>query len=86
VTLPNFVYDALGLLGAALFLIAFAGMQIEKLDPHKPTALLMNLGGAVLILVSLIHDFNLGSFVLETIWGVIAAYGLVRYFIRKRRN
>jgi hypothetical protein len=46
----------------------------------------MNLGGAVLILVSLIHDFNLGSFVLETIWGVIAAYGLVRYFIRKRRN
>ncbi len=85
-SLPNPVYDALGLIGAALFVIAFAGMQVEKLDPHKPPALLMNLVGAVLILVSLAHDFNLGSFVLETVWGLIAAFGLVRYFVRKNRG
>lgn len=83
-TLPGYVYDALGLIGAALFVIAFAGMQLEKLDPHKPPALLMNLAGAVLILISLVHDFNLGSFVLETIWGLIAAFGLVRYFVRRK--
>jgi hypothetical protein len=86
VTIPNFVYDALGLIGAALFVVAFAGMQLEKLDPHKPPALLMNLGGAVLILISLLHDFNLGSFVLETVWGLIALFGLVRYFLRKNRG
>ena len=85
-SLPSYVYDALGLIGAALFVIAFAGMQVEKLDPHKPPALLMNLVGAVLILVSLLHDFNLGSFVLETIWGLIALFGLARHFLRKNRG
>ena len=82
-TLPN-VYDALGLIGAALFVVAFAGMQTEKLDPHRPPALLMNLGGAVLILISLVHDFNLASFVLESVWGVIALYGLAKYLLKRR--
>jgi hypothetical protein len=84
-TLPD-LYDVLGLIGAALFVVAFGGMQAEKLDPHRPPALLMNLGGAVLILISLVHDFNLASFVLEAIWGAIALYGLVRYFLRKGRR
>ena len=85
-TLPSYVYDAMGLSGAALFVIAFGGMQLKKLDPHKPPAILMNLIGAVLILISLVHDFNLGSFVLETIWGLIAAFGLARHFLRKNRG
>ena len=85
-TLPNFVYDAMGLAGAGLFVIAFGGMQLNKLDPHKPPAILMNLVGAVLILISLVHDFNLGSFVLETIWALIAAYSLIRYFLGKNRG
>ena len=78
-------YDLLGLVGAALFVIAFGGMQTEKLDPHKPPALLMNLAGAVLILISLVHDFNLASFVLETVWGLIALYGLIKHLWRKNR-
>jgi hypothetical protein len=80
------LFDALGLIGAALFVVAFAGMQIEKLDPHRPPALLMNLIGAVLILISLLHDFNLAAFVLETIWGLVATYGLVKYLLRRRRR
>jgi hypothetical protein len=85
-SLPIDLFDALGLAGAALFVFAFAGMQFEKLDPHQPPALLMNLIGAVLILVSLVHDFNLAAFVLETIWGLVAIYGLVKYMLRRRRG
>jgi hypothetical protein len=84
--LPDFFFDALGLFGAAMFVVAYAGAQLDRLDPQKPAALALNLGGAILILVSLLHDFNLGSFVLETIWGLIAAFGLARYFFRKGRN
>jgi hypothetical protein len=84
VTLPDAFYDVLGLAGAALFIVAFAGMQVDKLDGREPPALLMNFAGAILILISLAHDFNLGSFVLETIWGLIALYGLVRWFLRRR--
>ncbi|HTI67599.1 MAG TPA: hypothetical protein VL460_08670 [Caulobacteraceae bacterium] len=84
-TLPN-LYDLLGLIGAALFVVAFAGMQTEKLDPHRPPALLMNLGGAVLILISLVHDFNLASFVLEAVWGAIALYGLVKFLMGRPKG
>jgi hypothetical protein len=76
---PLDIYDLLGLVGAALFVGAFGGVQAEKLDPHGPPALLMNLIGAVLILISLVHDFNLAAFVLESVWGVISFYGLARW-------
>ena len=76
--------DLLGLIGAALFLVAFAGVQAEKLNAHGVPALAMNLVGAILILISLVFAFNLASFVLEACWGLVAAYGLIRQALRKR--
>ena len=84
-TTPVTAYDALGLVGAALFVVAFAGVQVEKLDPRGAPALLMNFGGAVLVLISLIFAFNLASFVLESVWGLIALYGLIKLALRRRR-
>lgn len=83
-SLPLTIPNILGLIGAVLFVVAYAGMHLEKLDPHGVTALLMNLIGAVLVLISLAYDFNLPSFVLETIWGLVAAYGLIK-LVRRRR-
>lgn len=82
--LPDAFFNVLGLAGAALFVIAYAGAQLDRLDPQKPAALAVNLVGAILILISLVHDFNLGSFVLETIWGLIAALGLLRFLLKNR--
>ena len=78
--LPNI----LGLIGAGLFVVAFGGVQVERLDPHGAPALLMNFVGAILVLISLAYDFNLPSFVLESIWGLVAAYGLIK-LVRRRR-
>ena len=78
-------YDALGLAGAAMFLVSFAGVQIEKLDPHGWPSLTLNFVGAILILISLIYAFNLASFFLESAWGVIALYGLIKLVLRNRR-
>jgi hypothetical protein len=83
---PIDLYDILGLTGAALFLAAFGGVQLEKLDAHGPPALLMNFVGAVLILVSLVQDFNLAAFVLEAAWGLISLYGLARLLLRRGRT
>ena len=79
------LYDILGLAGAALFLAAYAGAQLERLDPLRLPALLMNLAGAILILLSLAEDFNLGAFVLEAAWGLIALFGLIKYALGRRR-
>ena len=43
----------------------------------------INLLGALLIVVSLYFQFNLASFVIEIFWILISIIGIVRYF-RKR--
>lgn len=78
------LYDLIGLVGAALFVGAYAGIQFGRLDPHRPPYLLMNLFGAILVLISLLFAFNLAAFVMETIWGLVAVYGLIRYVLRRR--
>lgn len=80
--LPN-PFDLLGLAGAALFVIAYAGVQIGRLDARAAPALAMNLVGAILVLISLTHAFNLAAFVLETVWGLLALYGLIRLAARR---
>jgi hypothetical protein len=70
--------DAAGLLGAGLILAAFALVQAKRLDPHKASALLMNLLGAGLVMASLTQRFNLAAFLLEAAWALVALWGLAR--------
>jgi Na+/phosphate symporter len=76
--------DALGPTGVAMMLVAYAGAQARRLDPVKAPALLMNLAGACLVMLSLTHDFNLAAFLMEACWAAVAAYGLVRTTITRR--
>jgi hypothetical protein len=79
-------FDAAGLVGVGLILIAYAGAQLRRLDPLKAPALLMNLAGASLILVSLTDRFNLAAFVMEAAWALVALYGLARLALDRRRR
>lgn len=74
-----------GLAGAALILGAYAGVQLKRLDPHRPPALLLNLFGAVLVLVSLCFEFNLAAALLEGAWVLIALWGLFDWVRRRGR-
>jgi hypothetical protein len=78
-------FDAAGLVGVALILAAYAAAQLRLLDPLRAPALLMNLAGASLVLVSLIDRFNLAAFVMEAAWALVALYGLLRIAFRRRR-
>ena len=73
-TLP----DALGVGGVLMILIAYAGATSGKLDARRAPALLLNLGGALLILVSLYFDFNLSAVLMEGAWALVAVIGLAR--------
>jgi len=68
--------DIVGLAGSALFIAAFAYANVSK-SLNKVWFNLANLAGAILLLISLSVSFNLAAFVLETVWGAIAAVGLV---------
>lgn len=79
-TLP----DIAGVIGVGLILVAYAGATTDRLDPKRAPALLLNLVGAGLILVSLVYDFNLSAVLMESAWALVAIVGLARLAIRPR--
>ncbi|WP_199269450.1 CBU_0592 family membrane protein [Cobetia sp. L2A1] len=76
--------DVIGMLGTTLVVGAFFMLQIGKLDSRSLTYNLMNLSGAVLLLLSLCINFNLASFVIEIFWIVASIVGLVRWRLSAR--
>ena len=78
--------EIVGLAGAALILGAYGGVQLKKLDPHRPAALLLNLIGASLVLVSLAYEFNLAAALLEGAWVLIALWGLFDWWRGRSRR
>ncbi len=71
-----------GLIGSASFLIAFVyANAAERMDPVRFN--ILNLVGALLLLISLSVHFNLAAFVLEAAWALIALWGLVRALRRR---
>jgi hypothetical protein len=75
--------DIAGLLGVAMILGAYAGAQLRRLDPVKAPALVLNLVGSSLILISLGRAFNLAAAVVEAAWAMIALFGLLRLAFRR---
>lgn len=72
-----------GVAGVLMVLVAYAGIHLDRLDPKAAPALLLNLAGSVLILLSMASgDFNLPACLMEAAWALTALYGLWR--LRRR--
>ena len=78
--------DAIGLVAPVLFLFAYAMISLGKWKPEMLRFQLFNLIGAILILVSLTEHWNLPVFILETCWGLISVYGVVKAINRMRHS
>jgi len=77
-------YDFCGLLGVMATLFAFFLLQDGRLKGDGLPYQLLNAGGALAVLVSLMFAFNLSAFVLEGLWMIVSVYGIVKS--RKRRR
>jgi len=75
-----------GVIGVLLMLLAYAGIHFSWFDPTKAPALFMNLGGSSLVLLSMLHAFNLPAFLMEVTWAAVAAFGLVKLVVGRRRH
>lgn len=71
-------YDLSGFVGVLLILLAYFGLQAGRMRGDGLVYQLMNLVGALLILLSLVYDFNLSAFVMEACWVAISLYGILR--------
>lgn len=71
-------YDLLGNIGVLMMVIAYLLLQLERLSSSAVSYLLLNAGGALLVILSLIYHFNLSAFLMEVFWLLISLYGLTR--------
>jgi hypothetical protein len=75
--------DLLGNIGVVLLIIAYLMLQLDKLNSSGLAYSLLNLFGAILIVVSLLVNFNLSAFIIEVFWILISFVGIYRYFRMK---
>ena len=76
--------DIAGLIGVAMMLAAYAGGAVGRLRIDAAPALVTNLIGALLVLWSLLHAFNLSAFIMETAWALVAVAGLAKLLLKRR--
>lgn len=76
----TFLPDLIGILGVVIIIIAYVLLQLEKIDAKGLFFSLMNTLGAFFIIVSLLYDWNLASFIMESTWMLVSLYGVWKYY------
>jgi hypothetical protein len=79
------IADIIGLCGSTLFIGGFAYANVSP-SMDKVLFNVLNLIGAILLLVSLSVHFNLAAVVLEVAWAGIALMGLVGALRARRKR
>ncbi|MGN6147235.1 MAG: CBU_0592 family membrane protein [Rhizomicrobium sp.] len=72
------IYTFVGFVGALVVVLAYWANQADRLPSHDWRFPAANLGGSILILVSLYDAWNWPSVVIELFWATISIYGLLR--------
>ncbi len=76
-------HDAVGGLGAALIVLTYLLLLLERLDARGLSYSFLNGIGATLVIFSLMYEFNLSAFLIELFWLLISLLGLVMWVRRK---
>ncbi len=79
-------YDWVGTVGVLLIVGAYLLLQLEKLRSDELRYSIFNGLGALLIIVSLVFDFNMSAFLIEAFWLAISLYGALRWARAARRR
>jgi NhaP-type Na+/H+ and K+/H+ antiporter len=77
------LHDFAGILGSGLILGSYFLLQLERMRADQLRWSAVNGLGAALVLASLLVDFNLGAFVLESAWLAVSVVGLIRALRRR---
>ena len=72
------VFDLVGLVGIALSIGCYARVQWHRDYAKKLSYSVLNFLSAVLLGVSILHNWNLSSFIGNAFWLLISVYGIYR--------
>ena len=65
------------IIGALLILAAFAAVQFDRMRPDSRLYLALNLLGSVILAVLAFAASQWGFVLLETVWAIVSAWGLI---------
>jgi len=65
-------------MGVLLILMAYALLQLNRINAKSLSYSIVNGLGAGLILISLWVDFNLSAFVMESFWLIFSLFGIYK--------
>ncbi len=76
--------DAVGSFGAIVVVAAYFATQMRMMNSDDLAFPVLNLAGSVLIVYSLLENFNLASMLIESFWILISMIGIVQFFRLRR--
>lgn len=79
-------HNLLGTTGAALILVSYLLLQLQRMSANGLSYSVLNGLGALLILMSLWVDFNLAAFIVEAFWLGISIFGILRWNSRAPKS
>lgn len=85
-TVLDIVFNFIGTFGVVFILIAYFLMQLGRITSKQLSYSLLNLIGALLIMISLLHRWNLPSAVIEICWIMISSYGVYQAIKTNKRE
>ena len=80
------IYQWIGFFGMIFIIVAYLLLQTNRSTIQSLQYQLLNLIGAILLLISLFVHFNLGSFIIEVFWIIITIYGIIINIKRKKKE
>lgn len=74
------IADGIGSFGALIVVAAYFATQMRMMNSDDLAFPVINLVGSVLIVYSLLQNFNLASMLIEGFWILISLIGIIQYF------
>lgn len=65
------------IIGALLILAAFAAVQFNRMSPNSRVYLALNLAGSAILAVLAVVAAQWGFVLLEGVWAIVSAWGLL---------
>jgi hypothetical protein len=83
ITMNFHLFDLAGFIGVLMIVIAYLLLQLNRLPSSSATYSLLNAAGALLIIVSLLFQFNFPAFIVEVFWFLISLLGLTKSLLSR---
>jgi hypothetical protein len=81
-----FIFNTIGTIGVAVILSSYFLLQTHRIQSTELRYSLLNFVGSSMILISLFHDFNLPSMIVEAVWSLISVLGILRWYLKHRKK